>query len=73
MKTIKKKKEVKRVSDAQAETLTKQGWKYVPKSEWRKVRDARNTSKGKPTKGGKCICGSEKKKVTKKKAKKNGG
>ena len=40
MKTIKKNKEVKRVSDAQAETLTKEGWKYVPKSEWRKVRDA---------------------------------
>ena len=40
MKTIKKKKEVKRVSDAQAETLTKQGWKYAPKSEWKKVRDA---------------------------------
>ena len=40
MKTVKKKKEVKRVSDAQAETLTKQGWKYVPKGEWKKVRDA---------------------------------
>ena len=40
MKTIKKKKEIKRVSDAQAETLTKQGWKYVPKNEWKKVRDA---------------------------------
>ena len=40
MKTIKKNKEVKRVSDAQAETLTKQGWKYAPKSEWKKVRDA---------------------------------
>ena len=67
MKTIKKNKEVKRVSDAQAETLTKEGWKYVPKSEWRKVRDAK-----KPTKGGKCICGTKDKKVTKKKAKKNG-
>jgi len=40
MKTIKKDKEVKRVADAQAETLTKQGWKYAPKSEWKKVRDA---------------------------------
>ena len=40
MKTVKKNKEVKRVSDAQAETLTKQGWKYAPKSEWKKVRDA---------------------------------
>ena len=67
MKTIKKKKEVKRVSDAQAETLTKQGWKYVPKGEWKKVRDAK-----KPTKGGQCICGTKGKKVTKKKAKNNG-
>ena len=40
MKTVKKKKQVKRVSDTQAETLTKEGWRYVPKSEWRKVRDA---------------------------------
>ena len=40
MKTVKKNKEVKRVSDAQAETLTKQGWKYAPKSEWKKVRAA---------------------------------
>ena len=40
MKTVKKNKEVKRVSDTQAETLTKQGWKYAPKSEWKKVRDA---------------------------------
>ena len=67
MKTIKKKKEIKRVSDAQAETLTKQGWKYAPKSDWKKVRDAK-----KPTKGGQCICGTKGKKVTKKKAKKNG-
>ena len=67
MKTIKKNKEVKRVSDAQAETLTKQGWKYAPKSDWKKVRDAK-----KPTKGGQCICGTKGKKVTKKKAKKNG-
>jgi len=40
MKTIKKKKEIKRVSDTQAQTLTKkEGWRYVPKSEWKKVRD----------------------------------
>ena len=45
MKTIKKKKEIKRVSDAQAETLTKQGWKYVPKNEWKKVRDAQKPEK----------------------------
>ena len=65
MKTIKKNKEVKRVSDAQAEILTKQGWKYVPKDEWKKVRDAK-----KPAKGGKCICGTKGKKVTKKNDKK---
>jgi hypothetical protein len=40
MKTVKKKKVVKRVSDAQAKNLTKEGWRYVPKSEWKKVRDA---------------------------------
>ena len=40
MKTVKKKKVVRRVSDAQAKNLTKEGWKYVPKSEWKKVRDA---------------------------------
>ena len=61
MKCIKRNKEIKRVSDAQAKTLTKEGWKYVPKSEWRKVRDAK-----KPTKGGKCICGTKSKKVSKK-------
>ena len=65
MKTIKRNKEVIRVSDAQAETLTKKGWKYVPKSEWRKVRDAK-----KPAKGGKCICGTKGKKVSKKNDKK---
>ena len=61
MKTIKKNNEVKRVSDDQEETLTKEGWKYVPKSEWRKVRDAK-----KPAKGGKCICGTKGKKNDKK-------
>ena len=44
MKTVKKNKEVKRVSDTQAETLTKQGWKYAPKSEWKKVRDAQKSA-----------------------------
>ena len=42
MKTIKKNKEIKRVSDKQAEEKVKEGWKYCPKSEWReKVRDAK--------------------------------
>ena len=58
MKTIKKNKEVKRVSDTQAETLTKQGWKYAPKSEWKKVRDAQKPA--------------PKKKAKKKVSKKNG-
>jgi hypothetical protein len=42
MKTVKKKKQIKRASDAQAEQMVKgEGWKYCPKSEWReKVRDA---------------------------------
>lgn len=50
MKTIKKNKKVKRVSDAQAEILTKQGWKYVPKSEWKKVRDAQKPAPKKAAK-----------------------
>jgi len=42
MKTIKKSKEIKRVSDDNAAELTKKGWKYCPKSEWReKVRDVK--------------------------------
>ena len=36
MKTIKKGKKVKRVSDKQAETQVKEGWNYCPKSEWKK-------------------------------------
>ncbi len=40
MKTIKKGKEIKRVSNDNAAESTKNGWKYCPKSEWReKVRD----------------------------------
>lgn len=50
MKTIKKDKKIKRVSDAQAEILTKQGWKYVPKSEWKKVRDAQKPAPKKAAK-----------------------
>jgi hypothetical protein len=53
MKTVKKKKQIKRVSNAQAEQMVKgEGWKYCPKSEWReKVRDAKPVeSKKKVTK-----------------------
>lgn len=41
MKTIQKKKEIKRVSDDMAYKLVKnEGWKYIPKSVWKeKVRD----------------------------------
>ena len=39
MKCIKKNKIVKRVSDEQAAHFTKElGWKYCPKSEWKKQR-----------------------------------
>ena len=58
MKTIKKGKKVKRVSDNEATRQVAQGWKYCPKSEWKTVRDA------KPKKVAK-------KKAAKKKAKKN--
>ena len=41
MKTVKKNKSIKRVSDKEAENLVKEkGWKYCPKSVWKKgVRD----------------------------------
>ena len=40
MKTITKNSVIKRFDDATAETKVKsQGWKYIPKSEWKKVRD----------------------------------
>jgi len=40
MKCIKKGKQIQRVSDKEAAELVKGGWKYCPKSEWRKkVRD----------------------------------
>ena len=58
MKTIKKGKKVKRVSDDEATRQVAQGWKYCPKSEWKTVRDAK-------------LKKVVKKKATKKKAKKN--
>jgi hypothetical protein len=40
MKTIKKGKSIKRVSDKDAKQQVKSGWKYCPKHEWKKnVRD----------------------------------
>jgi hypothetical protein len=48
MKTIKKGKKIVRVSDDEAATSTKKGWKYCPKSEWReKVRDVEPEKKKK--------------------------
>ena len=78
MKNLKKGKEIRRVSEATAQdrdklkALLELGWNYCPNNEWRAYRDAKakkKVSKKKvpPTKGGRCICGSEKKKVGKKK------
>lgn len=41
MKTVQKKKEIKRVNDDLAHKLVKnESWKYIPKSVWKeKVRD----------------------------------
>ena len=40
MKTLKKGKSIKRVSDKDAEQQVKSGWNYCSKQEWReKVRD----------------------------------
>ncbi len=38
MKTVKRDAEVRRVSDAEATKLTKSGWSYCPKSEYKKRR-----------------------------------
>jgi hypothetical protein len=38
MKTIKKGTEIKRVKNKEAEKLTKQDWKYCPKSEYKKQK-----------------------------------
>ncbi len=83
MKNLKKGKAIRRVSEATAQdrdklkALLELGWKFCPNNEWRAYRDAKaekKVSKKKvpPTKGGQCICGTKDKKVTKKKAKKNG-
>jgi len=36
MKCIKKGKRIERVSDKEAAESVREGWKYCPKSEWRK-------------------------------------
>ena len=45
MKTIKKAKEIKRVTDLEAAELVKRDWNYCPKSEWKKVRDKKPEGK----------------------------
>ena len=46
MKTIKKGKSIKRVSDEDAKQQVQSGWKYCSKSEWReKVRDVETEKK----------------------------
>ena len=53
MKTVKKNKEVLRASDSEAEQLVEQGWKYCPKSEWRKHKDVEMFEPPKKKKKGK--------------------
>ena len=45
MKTINYKDEIKRVTDSQADELVKKGAKFVPKSEWKALRDANKKKK----------------------------
>lgn len=48
MKTINYKDEIKRVTDSQADELVKKGAKFVPKSEWKTLRDANTKKKENP-------------------------
>lgn len=45
MKTIKYKEEIKRVTDSQADEFIKKGAKFVPKSEWKAIRDVNKKKK----------------------------
>jgi hypothetical protein len=47
MKTIKYKDEIKRVTEQQADDLIKRGATFVPKSEWKVIRDANKKKKDK--------------------------
>jgi hypothetical protein len=38
-KCIQKGDKVKRVSDKEALKLVDEGWKYIPKSEWKRLKD----------------------------------
>ena len=41
MKNVKKRKQIKRVSDKEAMQAVNEGWKYCPNHEWRAFRDAK--------------------------------
>ena len=45
MKCVKKGADIQRVSDEKAADMVKDGWKYCPKKEWRKLRDANKPAK----------------------------
>ena len=46
MKTVKKSRNIQRVSNAVAEERVNKGWKYCPKADWKKkVRDKTDTKK----------------------------
>ena len=42
MKTVKSGEEMKRVSDVEAAKMVNNGWKYVPKSEWKARKDKKS-------------------------------
>ena len=46
MKTVSKKEEIERVSESEVDSRIKSGWKFTPKSEWKKkVRDINKKEK----------------------------
>jgi hypothetical protein len=71
MKTIKNilNAEVKRVSDDKAEEMTKEGWDYCPKSEWKKL----HSPKPEPKKSEKSEKSEKPEKSEKKREKKKSG
>ena len=51
MKTMKLDDKIQRVTDEKASKLFHEGWRYVPKSEWKeKVRDVNKKKESKKTK-----------------------
>ena len=49
VKTVKRGKEVKRVSDDQVCDFIDNGWSYCAKNEWKKIRDADRSEKKEET------------------------